>query len=68
MEGARASASLNGLPLLIYLALAFAYYILREGYPGQTVGKMPLDLGVIREDSGEVPVPRPLPLGRCCAS
>ncbi len=58
VEGAQASVSLNGLPFLIYLALVFAYYILMEGYLGQTLGKMLLGIEVIREDSGEVPGPR----------
>src|ERR671917_846627 len=54
-QGAQASASLSGLPFLIYLVLVFAYYILMEGYLGQTVGKMLLGIRVIREDNGGVP-------------
>jgi uncharacterized RDD family membrane protein YckC len=54
-QGAQASATLNGLPFLIYLVLVFAYYMLMEGYLGQTVGKMLLGIKVVREDNGEVP-------------
>ena len=54
-QGGQASASLNGLPFLIYLVLVFAYYTLMEGYLGQTVGKMLLGIKVVREDAGEVP-------------
>jgi uncharacterized RDD family membrane protein YckC len=54
-QGGQASASLNGLPFLIYLVLVFAYYMLMEGYLGQTVGKMLLGIKVVREDNGEVP-------------
>lgn len=35
--------------------LIVLYYILLEGYLGQTVGKMVLGIKVIREDNGEVP-------------
>ncbi len=35
--------------------LFFLYFILLEGYLGQTVGKMLLGIQVIREDDGEVP-------------
>lgn len=55
VEGGQASASLGGLSSLMYLVLAFAYYILMEGYLGQTVGKMLLGIKVVREDTGEVP-------------
>ncbi len=54
-QGGQVSASLNGLPFLIYLVLVVAYYILMEGYLGQTVGKMLLGIMVVREDNGEVP-------------
>jgi uncharacterized RDD family membrane protein YckC len=54
-QGGQVSASLSGLPFLIYLVLVFAYYILMEGYLGQTVGKMVLGIKVIREDNGGVP-------------
>jgi uncharacterized RDD family membrane protein YckC len=51
-QGGQVNASLNGLPFLIYLALVFAYYMLIEGYLGQTVGKMLLGIKVVREDNG----------------
>jgi uncharacterized RDD family membrane protein YckC len=54
-EGGQVNATLNGLPFLIYLVLVFAYYMLLEGYLGQTVGKMLLGIKVVREDNGGVP-------------
>ena len=54
-QGGQVNASLDGLPFLIYLVLVVAYYILMEGYLGQTLGKMLLGIKVIREDNGEVP-------------
>ena len=36
-------------------ALYLGYYVLMEGYLGQTVGKMLLGIKVIREDDGGVP-------------
>ncbi len=52
-------ASWNGsLPAfwsLVYVVLIVLYYILLEGYLGQTVGKMLLGIKVVREDNGEVP-------------
>jgi uncharacterized RDD family membrane protein YckC len=54
-EGAQVSASMTGLPFIIYLLIVFAYFTLMEGYRGQTVGKMLLGIKVIREDDGEVP-------------
>ena len=39
----------------ISLVVFLGYYILLEGYLGQTVGKMLLGIKVIREDTGEVP-------------
>lgn len=55
VEGAAASSSLGSLGTLLYVALAFAYYPLLEGYRGQTVGKMLLGIKVVREDTGDVP-------------
>lgn len=55
VEGAATSASLGSLGTLLYVALAFAYYTLLEGYRGQTVGKMLLGIKVVREDTGDVP-------------
>jgi len=49
------SASLSGIPALISLVLVFAYYILMEGYLGQTLGKMLVGIEVIREDTGGTP-------------
>jgi uncharacterized RDD family membrane protein YckC len=55
VEGGQASASLSGLPALMSFVLAFGYYILMEGYLGQTLGKMLLSIKVVREDTGGVP-------------
>jgi uncharacterized RDD family membrane protein YckC len=54
-EGGQVSASMTGLPFILYLLIVFAYFTLMEGYRGQTVGKMLLGIKVIREDNGEVP-------------
>ena len=54
-QGGQVSASLHGFSALVYFVVVFAYYILMEGYMGQTVGKMLLGIKVIREDNGEVP-------------
>jgi uncharacterized RDD family membrane protein YckC len=54
-EGGQVNAALNGLPFLMYLVLVVAYYVLMEGYLGQTVGKMLLGIKVVREGTGEVP-------------
>jgi uncharacterized RDD family membrane protein YckC len=43
------------LPSLLYGVIVVLYYILLEGYLGQTFGKMLLGIKVIREDNGEVP-------------
>ncbi len=43
------------LPNVVYGVLIVLYYILLEGYLGQTVGKMLLGIKVVREDNGEVP-------------
>jgi uncharacterized RDD family membrane protein YckC len=55
VEGGQASASLSGLPALMSFVLAFGYYILMEGYLGQTPGKMLLGIKVVREDTGGLP-------------
>ena len=47
--------TLPPLPAVVYAVLAILYYILLEGYLGQTVGKMLLGIRVVREDNGEVP-------------
>ena len=54
-EGGSISVSLGGLGSLIYIVGVFAYYLLLEGYLGQTVGKMLLGIKVVREDNGGVP-------------
>ncbi len=54
-EVGQVSASLSGPAFLAYLALVLAYYVLMEGYLGQTLGKMLLGIKVVREDTGEVP-------------
>ena len=40
---------------LTSVVLYFGYYVLMEGYLGQTVGKMLLGIKVVREDDGGVP-------------
>ena len=47
--------SMPALPSLLYGVFLVLYYILLEGYLGQTVGKMVLGIKVVREDNGEVP-------------
>lgn len=51
-------ASMPALPTVVYALLVILYYVLMEGYLGQTVGKMLLGIKVVREDTGEVPGPR----------
>ena len=53
--GGSASASMSGSRTLIYVVIFLLYYILMEGYLGQTVGKMLLGIKVVREDTDEVP-------------
>jgi uncharacterized RDD family membrane protein YckC len=54
-RGGEVGASLSGLQALLYAVVVFAYFMLMEGYLGQTVGKMLLGIKVVREDNGEVP-------------
>jgi len=54
-ESGQVSASLEGFWALVYFVVVFAYYILMEGYLGQTVGKMLLGIKVVREENGAVP-------------
>ncbi len=54
-SGTSVSFSMGTFPTLGFFILAMAYYILMEGYLGQTVGKMLLGIKVVREDTGEVP-------------
>jgi uncharacterized RDD family membrane protein YckC len=49
------NGSMPVLPSLLYGVIGVLYYILLEGYLGQTVGKMVLGIKVVREDNGEVP-------------
>jgi uncharacterized RDD family membrane protein YckC len=49
------NGSMPALPSLLYAVIVVLYYILLEGYLGQTVGKMVLGIKVVREDNGEVP-------------
>ena len=49
------NGSMPALPSVLYIAIIALYYILLEGYLGQTVGKMLLGIKVVREDNGEVP-------------
>jgi len=49
------SGSLPALPSVLYGVIVVLYYILLEGYFGQTVGKMVLGIKVVREDNGQVP-------------
>src|SRR5215211_3939563 len=49
------NGSMPALPSLLYAAGVVLYYVLLEGYLGQTVGKMVLGIKVVREDNGEVP-------------
>ena len=58
VEAGEASASVSGLPALFAFVLAFGYYLLMEGYLGQTLGKMLLGIKVVRDGSGEVPGPK----------
>ncbi len=53
--GGQMGASLSGLAALVFFILSVAYFIVLEGYLGQTVGKMLLGIKVVREDNGEVP-------------
>ena len=53
--GGEASASLEGLPALIFFLLVVLYYIVLEGYLGQTLGKMLLGIEVVREETEAVP-------------
>ncbi len=53
--GSSVDASQVGFVASISLVVFLGYYILLEGYLGQTVGKMLLGIKVIREDTGGVP-------------
>jgi uncharacterized RDD family membrane protein YckC len=49
------NGSMPALPTVLYGVIVVLYYVLLEGYVGQTVGKMLLGIKVVREDNGEVP-------------
>jgi len=49
------NGSMPALPSLLYGVIVVLYYVLLEGYLGQTVGKMVVGIKVVREDNGEVP-------------
>lgn len=49
---------LAALLLVLDLAITCAYYIILEGYRGQTLGKMLLGVEVIDENTGGVPGPK----------
>lgn len=54
-EGTSVSLSMGTFPTLGFFVIAMAYYILLEGYTGQTLGKMLFGIKVVKEDTGEVP-------------
>ena len=56
-ESGQVGASLSGVAFLALSILSIAYFIVLEGYLGQTLGKMLLGIKVVREDTGEVPGP-----------
>jgi uncharacterized RDD family membrane protein YckC len=49
------NGSMPALPTVLYGVIVVLYYVLLEGYLGQTVGKMLLGIKVVREADGEVP-------------
>lgn len=54
-SGGNVDASLGTLGTLLLTVVGFAYFIVMEGYMGQTVGKMVSGIKVVREGSGEAP-------------
>ncbi len=54
-SGGQASASLSGVSSLIFFVIGVLYWVLMEGYLGQTLGKMALGIKVVRADDGKVP-------------
>jgi uncharacterized RDD family membrane protein YckC len=53
--GASWDASMPAVPTVAYALIVVLYYILLEGYVGQTLGKMLFGIKVVREDTGELP-------------
>ena len=49
------NGSMPALPSVLYGVIVVLYYVILEGYLGQTVGKMLLGIKVVREDNGAVP-------------
>ena len=49
------NGSMPAFASVLYGVIVVLYYVLLEGYLGQTVGKMVLGIKVVREDNGEVP-------------
>jgi len=47
--GGEVGASVSGVAALVMFVLSFGYYIVMEGYLGQTVGKMLLGIKVVRK-------------------
>ncbi|QIN84548.1 RDD family protein [Rubrobacter tropicus] len=45
-------ASMPAIPTVVYVLLVVFYYVLLEGYVGQTVGKMLFGIKVLREGAG----------------
>ena len=54
-DGTGVYLSMGTFPTLGFFVLTMAYYIVREGYWGQTLGKKLLGIKVVREDTGEIP-------------
>jgi uncharacterized RDD family membrane protein YckC len=46
---------LSGIAWAVWTGLIAIYYILMEGYLGQTLGKLVLGIKVVQEGTGEVP-------------
>lgn len=49
------TAETSAGPTLLYLLCAFAYFVLFEGYCGQTLGKMVVGVRVVDEQTGQLP-------------
>lgn len=54
-SGGSVSVALSGISALLDFVIVVAYYVLLEGYLGQTLGKMLLGIKVVRQEDGEVP-------------
>ena len=54
-DGTGVYFSTGTFPTFGFFLLAMAYYIVLEGYWGQTLGKKLLGIKVVREDTGTVP-------------